>query len=382
MPPTAPAIPDPIIGRHLGRKKPTPDQLRKVVPLAPFLKRMGATPPPDEVDYVTKASKTLDTMLGNDQYGDCTIAAVLHQEGAQTAQQPGGAERVPTDKEAYQQYVRVCGPGDQGCYIPEVLQYQRDKGVQCGGKIVKSDGFVSCTLGDQLLAKVATYLFGGLHLGINLPRQWYMNGDDDFVWDVTNTDIVGGHSVAVVGYDKTGLRISTWGNVGIMTWKAFSDSRWVEEVYATLSPDWYSAQGLDAHGVNVTDLKKALDVVKGGGTPDIPPTPTPVPPVPPIPPTPGGGSLTATGTLDFFGQKLPMELVGAVSDGKEISAGSILDIIADFSMIRDALKNRDMLALARAVQKLMSDLGFVLSPADASEFGKLFLTEVEARILD
>jgi len=330
---------------------------RKALPLAPFVKRMGAKPPPDAFSMAAPAAKALAEMLGNEEVGDCTIAAVLHQEGAQTAIRPGGKLRIPTRQEALSQYVQFCGPGDQGCYIPEVLDAQRDVGVKLGGVLVKSDGYVSCTLGDQLLAKVACFLFGGLHLGLNLPRQWYVNASPGFVWDVTNSDVIGGHSVAVVGYGPTGLEISTWGVVGTMTWNAFSNRAWVEEVYATLSPDWYSDAGLDAHGIDVKALRDALNIVKGGGTPDIPDGPTPPePPQPPQPPQPWDWEFDRT--WQVLGHALRFHIGLAWQSAAQARASVDWWVLAgDVTRIAFAVYRKDWPALAAGVEQLLRDLG-------------------------
>jgi hypothetical protein len=366
MPVTLPKFSGAIQGRHLGRKSPTPDMKRRALPLRPFLKRMGAKPPPDTLDYTAKGVKTLQQMLGNDQYGDCTIAAVLHQAGVHTAEQPGGVERVPTSQEAVTQYSAICGPGDQGCYVPDVMDAWRDRGLMVGGKAVKSDGYVSLALGDELLAKVALYLFGPLHFGINLPNDWYQNASPGFVWDVTTSRIVGGHSIAIPGYTTAGFKVSTWGAVGSMTFAAFHRPEWVEEIYATLSPDWYNAAGLDEHGVNVQALKDALAAIKAGGTPDIPDDPTPTPPVPPTPPTPPAPptphELSYTFTL--FGYAL------RIYAGYEIATAGMMARRVDYwQLTKDvwafgvALEKSDWAGVTNAAMAILTDLGIALSPS-------------------
>lgn len=361
---TMPAFVGAISGRHLGRRRPTAEMKRRALPFSPFLKRMGAKPPPDSVDYVAKARASLGQILGNDQYGDCTIAAALHEGAVKTAHQPGGAERVPTVNEAVKQYVQVCGPGDNGCYIPEVLDWQRDKGLQVGGKLVRSDGYVSCELGDQLAAKIACYLFGGLHLGINLPRDWYTHADEGFTWDVTDSDIVGGHSVAVVGYDSSGLKISTWGKVGTMTWNAFADRRFVEECYATLSPDWYSAAGVDQHGVNVQALLDALAAIRAGGDPVIPDGPTPTPPTP-TPPTPGVWDWSFDRTLNALGYALHVHAgIDLHKAGAQLKKLEWFALALDVAKLVRAFVAKDYAAMGAAILAIARDLGLNLGGAE------------------
>ena len=371
MPATLPKIPDGIPGRHLGRKSPPAHMRRGILPLAPFIKRMGAKPPPDVVDYTLKGKATLSTMLGNDQVGDCTIAAVLHQGGVMTAEQPGGHERVPTTQEAMTQYPQICGRGDQGCYVPEVMNHWRDAGMMIGGKSVKADGYVSLHLGDDLLHKIALYLFGPLHFGVNLPNDWYQNANAGFVWDVTSSRIVGGHSIAIPGYTTDTFRVSTWGQVGHMTLAAFRSPSYIEESYAVLSPDWYDKDGLDEHGVNVQALKDALEAIRSGGTPDIPDGPTP--PTPPTPPA-GGSTLTADGAMDFLGTKMPIHLTG-ILDAPANARGmaSWLTLLGDVAAIVVAGKAGDWAGVAVAVDKLLADLGVSLGQQERESFTRALL---------
>jgi hypothetical protein len=371
MPATMPKFQGAIAGRHLGRKKPTQQMRAKLLPLAPFVKRMGAQPPPDVVDYTAKGKSTLAQMLGNDQYGDCTIAAVLHQGGVMTAEQPGGKERVPTTQEAVGQYPQICGPGDQGCYIPDVMNWWRDRGLSVGGQTVKSDGYVSLTLGDQLLAKVALYLFGPLHFGINLPNDWYVNASPGFVWDKTTSRIVGGHSIAIPGYDTNGFKASTWGTVGSMTFGAFADPQWVEEIYAVLSPDWYDKGGLDEHGVNVQALKDALAAIAAGGTPDIPPEPTPPGPFDPPGPNPNPNAHEWSHTFTAFGKALRIYAGYELSDAQMQHARSFnWGLLPDIWALVKAVEAKDLTQIASAAAKILADLGIVLPWSKVEAFSR------------
>lgn len=382
MPATSPAFPGAIAGRHLGRKRPTAEMRRKCLPLAPFLKRMGAKPLPDVVDYTVKGARTLSQMLGNDQAGDCTIAAVLHQGGVHTAEQPGGSERVPTTQEALTQYQQICGPGDQGCYIPEVMDAWRDKGIVVGGKKVVADGYVSLTLGDELLAKIALYLFGPIHFGINLPNDWYTHASPGFVWDVTTSRIVGGHSIAIPGYNTQGFRVSTWGAVGLMTYPAFHSPQWVEEIYATLSPDWYSKDGLDEHGINVAALRDALATIKSGGTPDIPDDPNPpTPPTPPEPPTPPVHQWEHT--FHLFGWALKVYAGYELSKDAQRRAGvNVWGLITDCLALAKALETGDWQGVFDAAVKILADLGITLPRSRLEALVKGLQAREEVKAID
>jgi hypothetical protein len=249
----------------------------------------GTTPPPAAVDYSAQAMPAIRQMYLNDQYGDCVIAGKMHAlgvwSGNDTDHDPPGTV-VAKDQEVLSQYHQICGPGDNGCVIADVLNWWKTKGLQAGGKTYKIDGFVSVNNRDPLEVKVALYLFGGLTIGVNLPNDW-LNTDDGGIWDVTRSQIVGGHDVRCVGYNTTGVIISTWGGLRTITWAAFTSTAWVEECYVELAPLWTGNDKLAPCGVDASTLAADLAKLGGGVIPDVGPVdPPPEPPEPPTPPEP------------------------------------------------------------------------------------------------
>jgi hypothetical protein len=365
-----------------GRKPATAEQRRKIVPLAPFVKKYGGKPPPARVDYHTKAARSLRDMLGNDQYGNCVVAAELHGIGAWSANEPGGAEIVPTTKEAVAQYQSICGPGDNGCYIPAVLDHFRDRGLTAGGKARKMEGYVSVNPRDQLLVQYAMWLSGGLHLGVNWPGDW-MSLQPGFILKPTNSRMVGGHAVMAVGYDDTGLQISTWGIVGTLSWEALADRRFVDECYARLGEDWHNDEGATAAGVNVDALREALKTVAAGGYPDIPNEPEPGPGPGPNPPAPVAWDWEFERSVELLGYQLRVHL--GVDLRRALAGARTLNwwtIAADVARIVAAFGRRDWAGLAIAVQQLLTDLGIAFNPTGFEEFSRAMVGSHETRPLD
>lgn len=282
----------------LGRVRPAgrPQCLSLGAFFDPVRLEMGALPP--STNRREKAAAPLGRMYLNDRYGDCVIAGKAHALGlwsANDADHGGPAVVQATDQEIYAQYQSVCGPGDRGCVIPHVLDYVQSQGFVAGGYRYTIDGYVSVDWRNQDLVKVAVYAFGALSIGINLPQAWTQQA----VWDVTNSRIVGGHDVTVVDFGPDGVYVSSWGRVYLITWRAFTSTRWLEECYALLAPLWYGNDRLAPCGIDVAGLRDMLAKIGQGQvpplpdpTPPVPPTP---PPVPPVPPTP---SATITLTLD------------------------------------------------------------------------------------
>jgi hypothetical protein len=277
----------------LGRVRPTtpPECLR----FASYRDPRGATPPPAVVDYSAKAMAAISRVYDNDTLGCCVIAGKMHQLGIWSGNETG-TPVLATDTEVREQYVNICGPGDNGCVITNVLNAFQSPGLTAGGKPYTIDGFVSVDWTNKIEAQTAIYLFGSLTLGINLPQAW-LQAPEGGLWDVTDTEIVGGHDVCAVGYNKTGVVVATWGGLRTITWAAFGDMKWLDECYAELAPLWYSNEKLAPCGVDADALRADLAALGSGTIPPIDPTPVPV--VPPTPPAPAPLSAVAAGKITF-----------------------------------------------------------------------------------
>lgn len=262
--------PDPLL---LTARRMLVPKLADYIDLAQVLKALPAS-----VDWYTKAQQSIGRMYLNDTYGDCVIAGKYHAHGVWTAQDTASTA-VGTDNEVYSTYQSWCGPGDNGCVIQDVLDRCKSTGIPMNGTKHKIDGYADCDNRNKDLTKAALYLFGCVSLGINLPSAWTSAA----VWDVTSTSIVGGHDVTAVGYDDRGVYISSWGKIYLITWAAYQSTKWIEEAWVLLAPDWYNSDQLAPNGVDVATLKADLAKIGGGQIPPVDPTPTP----PPTPPTPG-----------------------------------------------------------------------------------------------
>lgn len=334
---------------------------------------------PDAVDYATKAKASIQRMYLNDQYGDCVIAGKYHAVGVWSGND-GPASVLGTDQEVYSAYQRICGPGDNGCVITEVLDYQQKIGLAFGGVLHKIDGYVDLDWTNQTQVKVALYLFGSLTIGINLPSAWTSAA----IWDVTNTGIVGGHDVTCVGYNAQGVQISSWGRIYTITWAAFLSRKWLEESYAMLAPDWYGSDKLAPCGVNSDSLRSDLALIGGGTTPPIDPTPpvpvppTPVPPIPvpptpvppvPVPPAPnppivfpnyvGTARGQIPGSLGVMRDvTLQVSLAPSKSSSEFASKIDWLTVTADLMALLSAVFSKNTQAAIVAIAKLVADFGF------------------------
>lgn len=378
---TAPKFSGAIPGKHLGRRPPTDAQRKKCIPLAPFIDLKRFTPPAT-FGYFSKASFALRMMLGNDSQGDCEAVTIVKSLAVAAAERPGGTSLSPTAAETLAFYHAQSGPADNGMVMVEAMDWARDKGVRIGSALHYIDGYALVDNTNPALVNACAFLFGGLHVGIELPNAWYQHADDTDVWDMTSTRVVGGHAVPATGFDASQIRLATWGKEPHITRAAFHSQRYVDECYAVLNKDWWTADGLDTNGVNVSALRAALEAIRNGGTPDIPPDPNPpTPPAPPTPPIPAGGTWTGSGNLEIWGHQFPLTLAGIVSGSQAATGANLWTILADLAAVAVAFRARDWVAVAAAVQQLLADLGMTMTDQEFSDLMRALQVERATRVL-
>lgn len=187
--------------------------------------------------------KAFGTML-NDRIGDCAIAAPGHAIQVWTANH--GSQVTLPDSSILAAYSAVSGydprtgSNDNGCVMLDVLNYWRGKGI--GGR--KIGAFVSLNSRDKTEIKEGIYLFGGVYVGVALPKAWqsqkvwtappqFRNRINMRPWQPGSW---GGHAVWAVDFDAQYVTVITWGQLVKMEWAAFTT--YVDESYACVSSEW------------------------------------------------------------------------------------------------------------------------------------------------
>ncbi len=244
---------------------------------------------PASADWYTKAAEAIARMYKNDTLGCCVFAGKGHCLGVWSANDPdSGGLVLATDKEITDQYFAYTGGQDTGAVITDVLDYMKSKGFLAGGKRYTIDGYVSVDWRSKELTQAAVALLGAGSIGINLPNAWTSAA----VWDVTNTAIVGGHDVSPCGYGvpkvvattQEGVVISSWGRLYLITWAAWTSSKWLEECYFMVPTFlWTGADRMAPSGFSYDKLKAALAQIGQGQVPTVDPPPPPSPPPAPPP---------------------------------------------------------------------------------------------------
>lgn len=207
-----------------------------------------AVPPPPPVSYYDlRLRKSEWGMLGNDQVGDCAIAAPCHQVILSNSYTQDSAN--PQLADAMRMYSAVSGydpsqtdangnnPTDSGCAMTDVWDYLMKQGI--------IEGWVAIDHTDFDHVRAAINLFGGLQRGVQLPQSAMTQFNSGQNFDVVASDggILGGHAIFDTGYRPDPLFPTvTWGTT-VMKTPAW-DLKYTDELYALIFKSWISSKSL------------------------------------------------------------------------------------------------------------------------------------------
>jgi len=197
------------------------------------------------------------SMLGNDSLGNCTCVAA-HQ-AVQTWQKASGGEvarpRAADILRTYRAFTGYDGTPatDNGSDMLAILRKWRKSGLSTGHRIK-----AFATIDDDALPllRQACWLFGGLHLGIALPKFATTAIDWERPRNTATRDnkpySAGGHAVLMVGYTPTHAILVTWGRRIRASWDFLET--YCDEAYACLADEWSAAREAFDRGRFDTDL--------------------------------------------------------------------------------------------------------------------------------
>jgi hypothetical protein len=214
--------------------------------------------PPAQFDVLTTVYQKLGVndpaalfpMDGNDQYGDCTIAALAH--AVTVFHGKIGKKHIPAAKSVIKLYLKLTGGVDSGLAELDVLNYWRQHAA--GGDRILA--FAKIDVKNRTHIQQAVTLFGGVYLGFQVQQDCQQQFEEHRPWQpgpLTNE----GHAVFVVGYDAEGVTVLTWGNTQKATWAWWDEC--VDEAYAVLPPEAKDASF--APGFNIAQLTADLQDV-------------------------------------------------------------------------------------------------------------------------
>ena len=162
-------------------------------------------------------------MLANDQYGDCVWAGAAH-ETMMLAREAGNVVTF-TDADVLGDYAAATGfdpnepQTDQGTDMQAAADYRRKTGIlDAGGKRHTIAAYLALEPGNLTHLYQASYLFGAVGVGLELPASAFDQTDQGQPWDVVpQSPNEGGHYVPLLGRGADGLHVVTWGALQVMT---------------------------------------------------------------------------------------------------------------------------------------------------------------------
>lgn len=233
------------LGKHPAKVE--PHTLR----LGAILDEARADTPPSTVPVPKGVSWG---MYQNDVIADCTCAAVAHMIENWDAREVAYAREAPTDALVLDLYSRVNGGRDEGAFALDVLNEWCAHGL--GADTIT--GFAKVDHTDLDRMRYATWVFGGLYIGLDLPLTAQAQGHAPWAYIPAagrraHKGSWGGHAVDVVGYDPAGVTIITWGREQRMTWDFWR--HYCDEAFCVFDyADWLG----DVPGFDLPKLQHAL----------------------------------------------------------------------------------------------------------------------------
>lgn len=206
-------------------------------------------PPPASLDYSSRVRTW--PMYGNDEYGDCTIAAAAHMVELWSAL--AGKPKVPTLPSVVNRYFKLSGGQDTGLVELDVLNDWRKDPLDRDTILA----FAAVNKSNHDHVRQALVLFGGVYIGFEVPANAQTLFEEGKPWDANGGAIEGGHAVNVVGYDAAGLTVVTWGRTQRATWAWWDE--YVDEAWAILPPEFKTHPPV---GFNLAALEADLVALK------------------------------------------------------------------------------------------------------------------------
>lgn len=212
-------------------------------------------------------------MLGNDQAGDCVWAAAMHE--AQQVSTYAGNPLNPTTEEAIKAYSDATGyvqgddSTDNGTFVMGAggaMELWHKNGITIGGKLNKCGAYLQIAQISPKEWMQAIYYFGGIMLGINLPKSIITADQTPFLWNDPGGPSAGGHEIWVNGYrpGANGMRVYSlisWGARYTMT-EDFMEKVFQEAV-TVYNPISINARGVDASGLNADEIVGTMNNLHG-----------------------------------------------------------------------------------------------------------------------
>ncbi len=245
----------------LGRKPSDPDALNALPLLASYFDPKKMPAPPlgrywSSYDGTPFGVPRSISMFQNDVLGDCTCAALAHQD--QLAAQWVGETSSLTDADVVRLY-RGSGYNGNPSSDDGWTNIEAAQAAMQAGWITALARFDATNPG---LLKIVVNEFGFAYVGIDLPLS--AQGQMGQVWDVAPDDkrddshykrgSWGGHAAGVVDADHDGVTLTTWGKLQRASWAFVRGYFDPSDGIATLNRFW-AKRGLAPSGLRLDELQ-------------------------------------------------------------------------------------------------------------------------------
>lgn len=243
------------------------------------LKVAGLPPANGDVDRCSKVSDW--GMQGNDQWGDCVEAMMVHADLAMNEYAGHPVQYAPDA--AVGLYSAITGfdpsagppgqnPTDNGTDIQTALEFWKKTGItDASGGVHKIAGYAKFgNPADEVLLAQVLEVFGCVLVGVSLQQDQedqFSNGEP---WAFVPGDpFIGGHGITLqrrmVGVTGI-LRYVTWGAVqpAKRNFQYHCAGQGNGEAWAVVSQDWLETNGDTVQGFNLAQLLSDLNYVPQG----------------------------------------------------------------------------------------------------------------------
>lgn len=204
------------------------------------------------------------SMFGNDRLGDCTCAALAHQDQLAAAEIGETSSLVEADVVRLYQgsgYTPGDPSSDQG--------WSNIAAARAALKAGWIEAMARFDATNAALLKIVINEFGFAYVGIDLPLSAQGQTGNGKVWDVAPDGSLdgaykpnswGGHAVGVVDADGEGVTITTWGKLQRASWQFVASYFDAGDGIATLNRFWAkkARAGLAPSGLRLDELKADL----------------------------------------------------------------------------------------------------------------------------
>lgn len=243
------------------------------------LRVTGLPPANGDID---RCSKITDWgMQGNDEWGDCVEAMVIHADEAMNAY----AGHAVTYSSSYgpKLYSQITGfdpnagppgdnPTDQGTNIQDALEFWKNTGLKdASGKTHKLAGYAQFgNPADETLLGQVLDVFGCVLVGVALQQDQEDQFSAGEPWDYVPGDpFIGGHGIPLQRRRAGGigtLEYVTWGAVTKATrsFQYHCAGQGNGEAWAVVTSDWVAANGTTIEGLDLEQLLADLQFVPQG----------------------------------------------------------------------------------------------------------------------